>query len=99
MPFFKGPEPLAQYLRGLGYTHLAFSPTLFSDTRREFGYGSEKRYLPYRNFAKLRPYLLDFMVNAEDLAWSYPAIYRDEELVVMDLRKPGPADTLEEPGR
>jgi hypothetical protein len=72
---------------------------LFSDTRREFGYGSEKRYLPYRNFAKLRPYLLDFMVNAEDLAWSYPAIYRDEELVVMDLRKPGPADTLEEPGR
>jgi hypothetical protein len=87
MPFFKGPEALAQYLRDLGYTHLAFSPTLFSETRRQFGEVNEKRHISFRNFDQLRPYFLDFMVNAEHLRRSYPVIFGAESLVLIDLRQ------------
>jgi len=87
MPCFRGAEPLAQYLRGLGYTHLAYSPTLFSETRRQFGEVNEKHHISFQNFDKLRPYFLDFMLKTEDLRRSYPVIFGAESLVVIDLRQ------------
>jgi hypothetical protein len=88
MPFFQGPEAVAQYLRELGYTHLAFSPSLFSETRRQFGEMREEQHISFRNFDKLRPYFLDFMENAENLRRSYPVTFRAEALVLIDLREP-----------
>jgi hypothetical protein len=88
MPFFQGPEAVAQYLRELGYTHLAFSPTLFSHTRELFGWETAKPYICYRNFDALRPYFLDFMLNAENLEQRYPVTYRTEAIVLIELGQP-----------
>ena len=81
MPFFHGPEPLAQYLRDLGYTHLAFTPALFALMRQP---GTTwQSHIP-----SLWDKALDFMVNAERLERTYHVISRAPELVVIDLREP-----------
>ena len=91
MPSFAGPEPVAAYLRSLGYTHLAFTPSaagtgLYSATQwlglSDTGTRSE------RNWAR---YMLQFLQNEDRLARTYGAIYRSPELVVLDLTGPLPA--------
>jgi hypothetical protein len=92
MPFFRGPEPLAQYLRALGYTHLALRPALHADDSEP----AVKFASPMANDHKLWPYAGDFQANTERLATSYPVVYRGPELVVIELYKPRPADTGKE---
>ena len=84
MPFFKGPEALARYLRDLGYTHLAFSPPVLDDTSKP----SEEFANPMVNIQSLRRYGSDFTENTVRLESAYSVIYASPELVVMDIRKP-----------
>jgi hypothetical protein len=87
MPFFQGPEALAGYLTGLGYTHLAFTPPeasvcLYS---REGWEGSRDGGTPLKqNWA---PYFLDFMDNVERLETSRKVLYTRHDLVLIDLRE------------
>ena len=87
MPSFEGPERIAAYLRGLGYTHLAFTPPDAST-----GLYSPAQWthlasysLTYRNWAR---YFLTFLENEERLARSYAVSYESPEIIVLDLRRP-----------
>jgi hypothetical protein len=92
MPFFKGPEALAEYLRALGYTHLALRPVLQVDNSEP----AVKFASPMANDRKLWPYAGDFSDNSERLTGSYPVVYWGPELIVIGLHKPRPADAPEE---
>lgn len=88
MPFFAGREPLAIYLRGLGYTHLAFTPAAASACMYspELWSGSDDPTRPAG--ARRAPYTQDFIGNAELLTRTYPVTYAGRGLVVVDLRQP-----------
>jgi hypothetical protein len=92
MPFFKGPEPLAQYLRDLGYTHLAFTPAPYAPVVQE----TVEFANPITGIEKLLPYMADFGASTEQLERTYPIVYRAPELVVIDLR---PAKRTDVPGQ
>ena len=95
MPFFKGPEPLARYLRGLGYTHLAFTPPLAGGclySRQHWADQRDHGTLLWQNWA---PYFLDFMANVERLESTHTVLFRSRDLVVIDLREQGAAQIYE----
>jgi hypothetical protein len=89
MPFFQGPEPLARYLRDLGYTHLAFTPSSAGDCLYSREHWEDKRKngtLLWRNWA---PYFLDFMENTARLEATHPVLFKSGDLVLIDLREQG----------
>ena len=86
MPFFKGPEPLARYLRELGYTHLAFTPTPYAPVGQE----TVEFANPITGIERLLPYMADFGASTQRLEQMYPIVFRAPELVVLDLRRPSP---------
>ena len=86
MPFFKGPEALAEYLRELGYTHLAFTPSRAGGCLYSRDHWEEKRQNGTFVWQKWAPYFLDFMANMERLEATQPVLYKERDLVVIDLR-------------
>jgi hypothetical protein len=88
MPSFEGPEALAVYLRGLRYTHLAFTPPLAAS-----GLYSRSDWLALDERGGIRwllnwaPNVLMFMQNEERLRESYPVLYQSPTLVIIDLRQ------------
>jgi hypothetical protein len=87
MPFFAGPDAVADYFTSLGYTHLAFTPP-----RRALCLYSDAHWLGHRTrgqwmWRQWAPYFLDFMRTQRALALSREVVYRGPTLVVVDLRK------------
>ena len=87
MPFFKGPEALASYLRDLGYTHLAFTPSRAGGCLYSRDHWEEKRLNGTFVWQKWAPYFLDFMANMESLEATHPVLYKERDLVVISLRE------------
>jgi hypothetical protein len=93
MPAFEGPESIAAYFRGLGYTHLAFTPPRAATGQATTGLYStdqwlglnEQGTLQERNWAR---HVLAFLQNEAHLERSYPVAFQSLELVVIDLRQP-----------
>ena len=85
MPFFQGPEALVEYLRGLGYTHLAFTPSRAGSCLYSRDHWEEKRANGTFVWQKWAPYFLDFMANMERLEATQPVLYKAADLVVIDL--------------
>jgi hypothetical protein len=88
MPFFQGPEAVAQYLRGLGYTHLAFTPARAGECLYSQEHWEDKRANSTLLWQQWAPYFLDFMENAERLEATQPVLFKSWDLVVIDLREP-----------
>jgi hypothetical protein len=88
MPFFQGPEAVAQYLRGLGYTHLAFTPARAGECLYSREHWEDKRANSTLLWQQWAPYFLDFMENAERLEATRPVLFKSWDLVVIDLREP-----------
>lgn len=90
IPFFEGPEKVAQYFVELGYTHLIYSPPgakncLYSIEGWTKHLTSEVPYL-----RRLAPHMLDFMGNAVALHRSRASLFESREVVVLDLRRSRP---------
>lgn len=87
MPFFQGPDALAAYLLGLGYTHLAFTaPRLDPCLYRVQNWTAAGRSGVFL-WEAWAPYFLDFLQNEQELAKSRGTVYRSRELIVVDLRR------------
>jgi hypothetical protein len=94
IPSFEGPEALVAYLRGLGYTHLAFTPPgtgtgLYS--RAQWLDIDEHGSLLVRNWAR---FVLMYMQNEERLAQTFTVLYQNPALTVIDLRRPMSTEEL-----
>jgi hypothetical protein len=92
MPFFAGPQPVADYFLDLGYTHLAFTPPTASPisptgnclySRRRW---KEQAQSQHPMFAAWAPYFLDFLRNEEILQETLGTVYSSPDLVLVDLR-------------
>lgn len=88
MPFFAGREPLAIYLRGLGYTHLAFTPASASACMYSPDLWNSSDDPSRPAAARRASHIQDFIGNAELLTRTYPVTYAGRGLVVVDLRQP-----------
>ncbi len=87
MPFFQGPDAVAAYLTGLGYTHLAFSPPsrgfcLYS--LQAWRIAGRSGHFLWEQWA---PYFEDFLTNEQLLARRRRVVYRSPEVIVVDLRE------------
>lgn len=91
-PIGEGPEALADYFVGLGYTHLMFSPPrqpacLYSLSGWSRNRTSDEPYL-----RKLAPLMIDAMENERRLARSRRILFRSQPVVVVDLLARRPSD-------
>jgi hypothetical protein len=103
MPSFEGPERIAAYFRGLGYTHLAFTPPRAATDqaatdqaatgRTATGLYSTDQWLGLNEQGTLQErnwarHVLAFLQNEALLERSYAVAYQSLDLVVIDLRRP-----------
>jgi hypothetical protein len=92
MPFFHGPQALADYFLELGYTHLAFTPAAsFTGpvgnclhSREQWEKHGRSGVFLWEQWA---PYFLDFFENEETLRASLGAVFESGHVVVVDLRR------------
>ncbi len=89
IPSFRGPEALEEYLRGEGFSFVAFVRSDFSryQYRREFWF--ERMILTDAEVWRIfSAYILDFMGNLATLAERHAILFEERGMVVMDLSKP-----------
>jgi hypothetical protein len=87
MPFFQGPDALAAYLRGLGYTHLAFTPPRLDPCLYSFQNWTAAARSGVFVWEAWAPYFLDFLENEQQLARSRGTVYASRDVMVVDLRQ------------
>jgi len=87
MPFFEGPEALADYLLGLGYTHLAFTPPRLDPCLYSLAHWEAAERSGVFLWEGWAPYFVDFLRNEQALAAKHGSVYRSRELIVVDLRR------------
>lgn len=89
IPSFRGPEALEEYLRGEGFSFVAFVRSDFSryQYRREFWF--ERMILTDAEVWRIfSAYILDFMGNLAILSEKHAVLFEERGMVVMDLSKP-----------
>ena len=101
LPYFRGSEPVAAYLRGHGLRHVAF---VRGDHSRYF-YRRELWLARIQFDAELwrvvGAYIVDLLDTFADLATRYPVLHDEDGLVVVDLGAgagPGAQDAATAPG-
>jgi hypothetical protein len=87
MPFFSGPDALADYLLDLGYTHLAFSPPRADPCLYSLSSWTAAATSGAYLWEKWAPYFLDFLRNEQALAEKLGTVYQSRDLVLVDLRR------------
>jgi hypothetical protein len=87
MPFFAGPEAMADYFTSLGYTHLAFTPPRRSFCLYSYSHWEGHRTRGQWMWRQWAPYFLDFMATQRKLALTRRIVFGGPTLVVLDLRE------------
>jgi hypothetical protein len=87
MPFFSGPDALADYLLGLGYTHLAFSPPRSDPCLYSLSNWTSAATSGAYLWEAWAPWFLDFLRNEQALAAKLGTVYQSRDVVIIDLRR------------
>jgi hypothetical protein len=87
MPFFEGPEALADYLLELGYTHLAFTPPGLDRCLYSLSHWTAAERSGVFLWESIAPYFVDFLRNEQALAAKLGSVYQSREVIVVDLRR------------
>jgi hypothetical protein len=84
MPFYRGPEALAEYLAGQSIRYVAYSYSTECAFQRQF---HRKRLLPTADpWARCQAeHTFDFQDNLADLMKTRRVLYDDSDIVVIDL--------------
>lgn len=90
MPFFAGAEPVAQYLRGLGYTHVLFVRTEFSQYYYRRGFRAKMLSEDEALWQGMAALSLDLEDNFAELARSYHLEHDKGGLCVINLEQKAP---------